>query len=112
MPKSKELTAAFDLIVIVSDAEDFCLARLATDFFRIFYYVYKLIPDFVGINAMECVHLCGNVFLFTGEYTDAQNRGAVFYFRIRRDATCKYSAGGVEGFHESRCSQSWTGLIR
>ena len=43
---------------------------------------------------------------YTGEYTDAQNRGTVFYFRIRRDATCKYSAGGVEGFHETDAAKA------
>ena len=32
--------------------------------------------------------------------------GTVFYFRIRRDATCKYSAGGVEGFHETDAAKA------
>lgn len=31
---------------------------------------------------------------------------SVFYFRIRRDATCKYSAGGVEGFHETDAAKA------
>lgn len=79
--KSKELTAAFDLIVMFLMLKIF-VSTIGDGFLQIFYYVYNLIPDFIGINGDGCVHLCGKVFLFTGEYTDAQNRGAVFYFRF------------------------------
>ena len=65
--KSKELTAAFDLIVMFLMLKIF-VSTIGDGFLQIFYYV--------------------------------------FYFRIRRDATCKYSAGGVEGFHETDAAKA------
>ena len=103
--KSKELTAAFDLIVMFLMLKIF-VSTIGDGFLQIFYYVYNLIPDFIGINAMDVSTYAVMSFFFTGEYTDAQNRGTVFYFRIRRDATCKYSAGGVEGFHETDAAKA------
>ena len=50
--KSKELTAAFDLIVMFLMLKIF-VSTIGDGFLQIFYYVYNLIPDFIGINAME-----------------------------------------------------------
>ena len=50
--KSKELTAAFDLIVMFLMLKIF-VSTIGDGFLQIFYYVYNLIPDFIGINAMD-----------------------------------------------------------
>ena len=50
--KSKELTAAFDLIVMFLMLKIF-VSAIGDGFLQIFYYVYNLIPDFIGINAMD-----------------------------------------------------------
>lgn len=50
--KSKELTAAFDLIVLFLVLKVF-ISTVGEGFLETFYYVYNLIPDFVAINAMD-----------------------------------------------------------
>lgn len=50
--KSKELTAAFDLIVLFLVLKIF-VAATGNGFISIFEYVYKLIPDFLSMYAME-----------------------------------------------------------
>ena len=50
--KSKELTAAFDLIVMFLVLKIF-VSMLGEGFLNVFYYVYKLIPDFLSMNAMD-----------------------------------------------------------
>ncbi|MBP3488279.1 MAG: flagellar biosynthesis protein FlhB [Roseburia sp.] len=50
--KSKELTAAFDLIVLFLVLKVF-ISTVGTGFLEVFYYVYSLIPDFVDINAKD-----------------------------------------------------------
>ena len=50
--KSKELTAAFDLIVLFLVLKIF-VSMIGDGFLNIFYYVYKLIPDFLSMNAMD-----------------------------------------------------------
>lgn len=50
--KSKELTAAFDLIVLFLVLKIF-VSMICDGFLNIFYYVYKLIPDFLSMNAMD-----------------------------------------------------------
>lgn len=50
--KSKELTAAFDLIVLFLVLKVF-ISMVGNGFLEVFYYVYKLIPDFVSINAVN-----------------------------------------------------------
>ena len=50
--KSKELTAAFDLIVLFLVLKVF-ISLIGNGFLEVFYYVYKLMPDFVSVNAME-----------------------------------------------------------
>lgn len=50
--KSKELTAAFDLIVLFLVLKIF-ISNIGTGFLEVFQYVYKMIPDFVSINAMD-----------------------------------------------------------
>lgn len=50
--KSKELTAAFDLIVLFLILKIF-VSMIGSGFLNVFYYVYKLIPDFLSINAMD-----------------------------------------------------------
>lgn len=50
--KSKELTAAFDLIVLFLVLKIF-ISMVGNGFLEVFYYVYKLIPDFIDINAMD-----------------------------------------------------------
>ena len=50
--KSKELTAAFDLIVMFLMLKIF-VSMIGDGFLQIFYYVYNLIPDFIGINARD-----------------------------------------------------------
>ena len=56
------------------------VSTIGDGFLQIFYYVYNLIPDFIGINAMDVSTYAVMSFFFTGEYTDAQNRGTVFIF--------------------------------
>lgn len=48
--KSKELTSAFDLIVLFLVLKIF-VSSMGGNFLNVFNYVYKLIPDFVSINA-------------------------------------------------------------
>lgn len=50
--KSKELTAAFDLMVMFLILKVF-ISMIGEGFLEIFYYVYNLIPDFVHINAAD-----------------------------------------------------------
>ena len=50
--KSKELTAAFDLIVLFLVLKVF-ISMIGEGFLEVFYYVYNLIPDFVDINAAD-----------------------------------------------------------
>lgn len=50
--KSKELTAAFDLIVLFLVLKIF-VAMVGDGFLNVFYYVYKLIPDFLSMNAID-----------------------------------------------------------
>ncbi len=50
--KSKELTAAFDLIVLFLVLKIF-MSMIGNGFIEIFHSVYTLMPDFVSINAME-----------------------------------------------------------
>lgn len=50
--KSKELTAAFDLIVLFLVLKIF-MPVIGDGFLELFYFVYKLIPDFVAINAVD-----------------------------------------------------------
>lgn len=50
--KSKELTAAFDLIVLFLVLKIF-MSTVGTGFLEVFYYVYRLIPDFIDMNAMD-----------------------------------------------------------
>lgn len=50
--KSKELTAAFDLIVLFLVLKIF-ISMVGEGFLEVFYYVYMLIPDFVAGNAMD-----------------------------------------------------------
>lgn len=50
--KSKELTAAFDLIVLFLVLKIF-ISTVGNGFLETFYYVYGLIPDFIDINAVE-----------------------------------------------------------
>ncbi len=50
--KSKELTAAFDLIVLFLVLKIF-VSMVGSGFLNVFYYVYKLIPDFLSMNAMD-----------------------------------------------------------
>ena len=50
--KSKELTAAFDLIVLFLVLKVF-ISWIGNGFLGVFHYVYKLMPDFVAVNAME-----------------------------------------------------------
>lgn len=50
--KSKELTAAFDLIVLFLVLKVF-VAMVGDGFKNVFYYVYKLIPDFLSMHAMD-----------------------------------------------------------
>lgn len=48
--KSKELTAAFDLIVLFLALKVF-MSTIGNGFMEVFNYVYKLMPDFLSINA-------------------------------------------------------------
>lgn len=50
--KSKELTAAFDLIVLFLVLKIF-VSNVGEGFLGVFEYVYGLMPDFVAINAMD-----------------------------------------------------------
>ena len=50
--KSKELTAAFDLIVLFLVLKIF-MSTIGNGFIEIFQSVYTLMPDFVSINAMD-----------------------------------------------------------
>lgn len=50
--KSKELTAAFDLIVLFLVLKIF-ISYVGEGFLEVFNYIYKLIPDFVAINAKD-----------------------------------------------------------
>lgn len=50
--KSKELTAAFDLIVLFLVLKVF-ISMIGEGFLETFYYVYKLIPDFLEMNAKD-----------------------------------------------------------
>lgn len=50
--KSKELTSAFDLIVLFLVLKVF-ISTVGTGFLEVFYYVYNTMPDFVSINAVE-----------------------------------------------------------
>lgn len=50
--KSKELTAAFDLIVLFLVLKIF-MKMIGEGFLEIFHYSYTLIPDFVSINAKD-----------------------------------------------------------
>lgn len=50
--KSKELTSAFDLIVLFLVLKVF-ISTVGTGFLEVFYYVYNTMPDFVSINAMD-----------------------------------------------------------
>ena len=50
--KSKELTAAFDLIVLFLVLKIF-ISTVGNGFLETFYYVYNLIPDFININAAD-----------------------------------------------------------
>lgn len=50
--KSKELTSAFDLIVLFLVLKIF-VSSIGGNFLNVFNYVYKLIPDFLSINAKD-----------------------------------------------------------
>lgn len=50
--KSKELTAAFDLLVLFLVLKIF-VAMVGNGFLNVFDYVYKLIPDFLSMNAVD-----------------------------------------------------------
>lgn len=50
--KSKELTSAFDLIVLFLVLKVF-ISTVGTGFLEVFYYVYNTMPDFVSINAVK-----------------------------------------------------------
>ena len=50
--KSKELTAAFDLIVLFLVLKIF-MSTIGNGFIEIFQSVYTLMPDFISINAMD-----------------------------------------------------------
>lgn len=50
--KSKELTSAFDLIVLFLVLKVF-ISTVGTGFLEVFYYVYNTMPDFVSINAVD-----------------------------------------------------------
>ena len=50
--KSKELTSAFDLIVLFLVLKIF-ISTVGTGFLEVFYYVYRLIPDFIDMNAAD-----------------------------------------------------------
>lgn len=50
--KSKELSAAFALIVLFLVLKIF-ISHVGTGFLETFTYVYKLMPDFVSINAKD-----------------------------------------------------------
>ncbi len=50
--KSKELTAAFTLIVLFLVLKVF-IANVGTGFLEVFYYVFNMIPDFISINAKD-----------------------------------------------------------
>lgn len=50
--KSKELTAAFDLIVLFLVLKIF-ISTIGNGFLETFYYVYNLMPDFIDMNAMD-----------------------------------------------------------
>lgn len=50
--KSKELTAAFTLIVLFLVLKIF-ISNVGTGFLEVFYYIFSTMPDFVSINAMD-----------------------------------------------------------
>lgn len=50
--KSKELTAAFDLIVLFLVLKIF-ISTVGNGFLEVFHYVYNMMPDFVDINAVD-----------------------------------------------------------
>ena len=50
--KSKELTAAFDLIVLFLTLKIF-ISTVGNGFLEVYNYVYKLLPDFVKISAKD-----------------------------------------------------------
>ena len=84
--KSKELTAAFDLIVLFLVLKVF-ISLIGNGFLEVFYYVYKLMPDFVSVNAMESS---------TKEITSFLDGCPVFCVWCCGDSPCKYPSGRVE----------------
>ena len=50
--KSKELTSAFDLIVLFLVLKIF-ISHVGNGFLEVFYYVYRMMPDFVSVNARD-----------------------------------------------------------
>ena len=50
--KSKELTAAFSLIVLFLVLKIF-IGNVGTGFLEVFYYIFNMIPDFISINAKD-----------------------------------------------------------
>lgn len=60
--KSKELTSAFDLIVLFLVLKIF-ISNVGDGFLEVFYYVYKLMPDFLSINAMDFSQMAVSSFL-------------------------------------------------
>ena len=50
--KSKELTAAFSLIVLFLVLKIF-IGNVGTGFLEVFHYVFNMIPDFISINAKD-----------------------------------------------------------
>lgn len=51
--KSRELTSAFDLLVLFLILKIF-ISSVGNGFIGVYNYVYKLMPDFVRANAIEC----------------------------------------------------------
>lgn len=51
--KSRELTSAFDLLVLFLILKIF-ISSVGNGFIGVYNYVYKLMPDFVKANAIEC----------------------------------------------------------
>ena len=50
--KSKELTSAFDLIVLFLVLKIF-IPHVGNGFLEVFYYVYRMLPDFLSINVKD-----------------------------------------------------------
>ena len=93
--KSKELTAAFDLIVLFLVLKVF-ISLIGNGFLEVFYYVYKLMPDFVSVNAMESSTKEITSFLHNAVYRNVQDSFARFCVWCCGDSPCKYPSGRVE----------------